>query len=163
MIELMNSELKYKKEVYRMTKDKLNILIAENNRMTARFLKSVLGKQNNIRIVDIISNGKDVVEAVNKNDIDVLLLDLDLPNMSGFEIMGHMASQSRTKVLVLSAHTEEDFVKQSFNLGATGYMTKRAGLNEILEGIRTVSEGKNYFDNNTLRLAAAIKSRLEVN
>ncbi len=146
-----------------MTKDKLNILIAENNRMTARFLKSVLGKQNNIRIVDIISNGKDVVEAVNKNDIDVLLLDLDLPNMSGFEIMGHMASQSRTKVLVLSAHTEEDFVKQSFNLGATGYMTKRAGLNEILEGIRTVSEGKNYFDNNTLRLAAAIKSRLEVN
>ena len=126
--------------------DSLNILIAEDHKMTARLLQSVLNKQPNMQVVDVLANGKDVVAAMSNVDIDVLLLDLELPIMNGFDIIASLGQAQKDKVLVLSAHTEPEVISRSKELGAKGYMSKRIGMKELVDGIRCVAGGKNYFE-----------------
>jgi DNA-binding NarL/FixJ family response regulator len=126
--------------------DSLNILIAEDHKMTARLLQSVLNKQANMHVIDVLANGKDVVSAMNNVDIDVLLLDLELPVMNGFDVISSLGAAQKNKVLVLSAHTESEVIARSKELGAKGYMSKRIGMKELVEGIRNVAEGKTYFE-----------------
>ncbi len=143
-----------------MSTNLLNILIAEDHRMTAKLLQSVLNKQDNMRVVDVLCNGADVVTAMNNVDVDVLLLDLEMPFMNGFEIMGKLPAPSKSKVLVLSAHTEEEVIRKSLSLGAAGYMSKRVGMNDILDGIRAVSEGKMFFGDNALAMATGVQREM---
>jgi DNA-binding NarL/FixJ family response regulator len=124
----------------------LNILIAEDHKMTARLLQSVLNKQPNMQVVDVLASGKDVVAAMSNVDIDVLLLDLELPIMNGFDIIASLGQAQKDKVLVLSAHTEAEVILRSKELGAKGYMSKRIGMKELVDGIRSVAGGKNYFE-----------------
>ncbi len=124
--------------------------------MTAKLLQSLLNKQKNINVVDVVNNGKDVLPAMNRFKVDVLILDLEMPFMNGFEVMNSLPPESRSKVLVLSAHTEANVIEKSFEMGATGYMSKRAGLQELMEGISSVSEGRNYFDINSLGISTEL-------
>ncbi len=126
--------------------DLLNILIAEDHKMTARLLQSVLNKQANMHVVDVLANGRDVVDSMGKMDIDVLLLDLELPVMNGFDVLTSLEPAKKDKVLVLSAHTESEIISRSKTLGAKGYMSKRIGMKELIEGIRAVAKGSSYFE-----------------
>ena len=129
-----------------MTKDFVNILIAEDHKMTARLLQSVLNKQEDMHVVDILGNGRDVIATMRSVDVDVLLLDLELPVMNGFDVISSLAEKDRKKVLILSAHTEDEVVSRSKSLGAKGYMSKRIGMKELVEGIQAVSRGMAYFE-----------------
>ena len=66
---------------------KINVLIAEDHLLTAKLLGRMLGKRKNINIVDISSNGNDVLKAVDNFPVDVILMDLSMPVMDGIETM----------------------------------------------------------------------------
>lgn len=132
--------------VSKLMSNLLNILIAEDHKMTARLLQSVLNKQSNMHVVDVLGNGRDVIAAMDKVDVDVLLLDLELPLMNGFDVLASLEPRKKDKVLVLSAHTETEIISKSRSMGAKGYMTKRIGMKELVEGIKTVAHGDNYFE-----------------
>ncbi len=131
-----------------MAESTMKVLIAEDHRMTAKLLQSMLNKQENIHVVDIALDGKDVLSKLESGDIDVLLLDLEMPIMNGFEIMSEMAGQNiPARILILSAHNEKDFIEKSISLGADGYMTKGSDLDEIINALRSVFQGQSYFKN----------------
>ncbi len=144
-----------------MTENLLNILIAEDHRMTARLLRSALNKQGSMRVVDVLGNGRDVVEAAGNSelDVDVILLDIELPLMNGFEVIKSLDKSSQKKVLVLSAHTEKDFMQKSKALGARGYISKSSGMQEIIEGIKAVAGGRQFFEMEMLTAMAGIKKK----
>lgn len=131
-----------------MTENLLNILIAEDHRMTARLLQSALNKQGNMRVVDVVNNGRDVVKAMGNSElnVDIILLDIELPLMDGFDVIRNLDKSNQDKVLVLSAHTERDFMQKTKSLGARGYISKSAGMQDIVEGINAVAEGKPFFE-----------------
>eukprot|EP01156_Anaeramoeba_ignava_P014259 Anaeramoba_ignava/a608630_16.p1 GENE.a608630_16~~a608630_16.p1 ORF type:complete len:150 (-),score=3.02 a608630_16:72-521(-) len=129
-----------------MTMNTMNILIAEDHNMTARLLQNMIGNHDNMNVVDIAPTGQDVINKCDNNDVDVLLLDLEMPHMNGFQIMDELfAKKKNTKVLVLSAHTEGGVIEQSLQKGAAGYLTKKVDMDEIVEAITTVYNGDNYL------------------
>lgn len=126
--------------------NEMNILIAEDHNMTAKLLKCAVEKSENMKVVDIAPNGNDVVSKCIQNDIDVVLLDLEMPQKDGFQIMDELFEKKKeTKVLVLSAHTESLVIEKSLQKGAAGYLTKKVNLDEVLEAIKTVYDGDNYL------------------
>ncbi len=129
-----------------MTSSNSKILIAEDHRLTAKFLKSILSGQDNFNVVDIALDGREVLSKMQTEAVDILLLDIEMPYMDGFEIMEYLkGAEPETKILVLSGHAEQDFVDRSIKMGASGYMTKGATPVEILEGINTIIKGDNFL------------------
>jgi DNA-binding NarL/FixJ family response regulator len=78
---------------------------------------------------------------------DVLLLDLNLPNSSGFEILTRLLIEDRlAKIIVFSMHTEPIYVTRTLNAGARGYISKNAPARELIDAVHAVAAGGRYVD-----------------
>lgn len=125
----------------------MNVLIAEDHLLTAKLFASILSKEENFNIVGIAANGIEAVNAIKENIVDVLILDINMPFMDGFQVMESIKESSpNTKVLVLSAHTEAWIIKQSMRFSAAGYFVKNTNIDEIKNAVETVHAGKVYLD-----------------
>ena len=126
---------------------KINILIAEDHVLTAKLLARMLGKNKRINVVDIALNGKEVLNIVAEHEIDLILMDLSMPLLDGIQTMDLLfKNHSKTKVIILSGHTEGKLIEKSVSSGASGYLTKTVDMDEIIEALVTVYEGGTYFD-----------------
>lgn len=113
----------------------LRILIVDDEPPIRRFLHTSLGAQG-YRVLEA-SDGKACLDMVRTNPIDVLVLDLGLPDMSGFEIIQRLREQgSVVPIIVLSSRTDEVGKVKALDLGADDYVTKPFGVDELLARIR---------------------------
>jgi len=129
-------------EILTMTK----ILIADDHAMFADGISSILNTEDNIDVVGQCLNGPDVIEYLKKNKVDILLLDVNLPGMSGIDVCKQVTKDHPdTKVIAISMFNEESFVTEILNNGAKGYVLKNTGREELLKAINTVLSGKSYF------------------
>ena len=127
--------------------NKIDVLIAEDHSLTAKLLARMLGKKKNINIVDIASDGNEVLSIVDVKKVDIILLDLSMPFLDGIQTMVLLFKKNvNIKVIVLSGHTEGKLIHRSVESGASGYLTKTVDMNEILDALVTVYEGGTYFD-----------------
>lgn len=122
------------------------ILIADDHAMFADGIASLLKAENNIEVVGRVLDGPSVIEFLKNNPCDILLLDVNLPGMSGIEVCKKVVSDYKaTKVLAISMFNEESFVTEILNNGAMGYILKNTGREELLKAINTILGGKSYF------------------
>jgi len=88
-------------------------------------------------------------EAMNKiflNDYDLVLLDISMPKMGGFEVLSRIKKEKpNVHVIMLSIHDEEHFANRSFKCGALGYLTKKFAAEELADAMETVIRGKTYL------------------
>lgn len=92
------------------------------------------------------SNGAETIELAASNSIDLILLDMNLPDIDGLEVLHNLQLlEIMPKVLVLSMHPEEIFAPRVMKAGAYGYISKSCELPELLEAIKTIREGKKYI------------------
>jgi DNA-binding NarL/FixJ family response regulator len=113
--------------------------------------------------VQTSADGKSALEALAKRSFDLVLLDLVLPDMHGFEILGRLAKSS-TRILVLTAQARPAVVKEALERGAHAVVTKGAPLRELREAIDRVSAGGIYYSSESsalLREAAFAPNRDE--
>jgi len=123
-----------------------NILIADDHAMFADGISSILKTEENIKVVGQCLDGPSVIEFLKANPVDVLLLDVNLPGMSGIDVCKIVTSDfKKTKVIAISMFNEESFVTEILNNGAMGYVLKNTGREELLKAIATVQSGKSYF------------------
>jgi len=126
--------------------DKIKVLIADDHRIFRDGIRSILEKEDDIIIVDEAQNGSEVLEKIVKYAIDVIILDIDLGKPSGIEITEKIADQyPEIGILILSMIGLHDFVIQALENGATGYILKNTGKDEVLTAIRSVAKGDSYF------------------
>lgn len=122
------------------------ILIADDHAMFADGISSILKNEDDIDVVGQCLDGPSVLEFLKTNPVDVLLLDVNLPGMSGIEVCKAVTTNhKKTKVLAISMFNEESFVTEILNNGAMGYILKNTGREELLKAINTVLSGKSYF------------------
>lgn len=122
------------------------ILIADDHAMFADGIASILEAEDDIRVVGRCLDGPCVIEFLKKNQVDILLLDINLPSLSGIEVCKKVVSDySETKVLAISMFNEESFVTEILNNGAKGYILKNTGREELLKAIKTILAGESYF------------------
>ncbi|MBK8296013.1 MAG: response regulator transcription factor [Saprospiraceae bacterium] len=122
------------------------VAIADDHAMFVDGIESILRDEETIKVVDRCFDGKSVFPMLSKQQIDVLLLDINLPDMSGIEVAKKInADFPDVKIIAVSMYNEESIVSEMLNNGAQGYILKNTGRAELVQAIETVAAGQTYF------------------
>ena len=126
--------------------DTINVVLADDHVLVRDGIKALLEDQAGIHVIDEASNGLEAIEVVKANKPDVLIVDIRMPEMNGIEVVREMTkSFKEVKSLVLSMHDSEEYVVQSIQAGADGYLLKGASKEEFLKALHKVASGGKYF------------------
>jgi DNA-binding NarL/FixJ family response regulator len=124
----------------------IQILIADDHRLVIDGLKLMLAEAPEMRCVAEAANGQEVLDLLATTSADVLLLDINMPKMDGLECCRLVRVRyPAVKILVLSMMREASLVKTMLKNGASGFLLKNAGKDEVLDAIRKVHEGQQVF------------------
>ncbi|CAG0993323.1 MAG: response regulator transcription factor [Bacteroidetes bacterium] len=127
---------------------KIKILMIEDRKIMRDTIKILLKKTNEIEIVSEADNGEEGLERAIETSADVILLDINLPFMNGFEVAEKVLKiNPDKKVLVYSIHNSEYYVAKMFNLGVKGYALKDDSFDFLVEAIKAVYKGKTIISN----------------
>ncbi len=140
----------------------IRMLIADDHAIVREGLKQVLVEIDEGVEIDEAANGQDVLGKVWEKDYDLVVLDIAMPGRSGLDIIKQLKSERPDlNILVLSMHPEEQYAVRMLKAGASGYLTKRCTLNELLEAVRKVSAGMKYVSSSLLEKLASHLDRRE--
>jgi DNA-binding NarL/FixJ family response regulator len=93
------------------------------------------------------ADGRDALLRLGEDRPDLVLLDLSLPGIGGLELLHRMLHEiTDARILVLSMHTELQYVRRAMQLGAAGYLTKKVPTEELLTAVKSVAEGGRYIE-----------------
>lgn len=121
------------------------IVIIEDHTIVKQGLKSLLDNFEDLEVVGMAEDGIEGIRCINKHQPDLVLLDLNMPKMEGLSVISEaIAGNPELKILILTMHSDEDYILSAFNSGALGYCLKSSNQNELLLAIRTVLSGKKY-------------------
>ena len=124
----------------------IRLALADDQVLFRRGLSMLLRDMPDVQVVFECGNGEELLLGLQGNEVDIILLDLQMPVMGGKEAMQRITKEYPSiKVIVLSSHDEEEFIAPMIELGARGYMLKTAEPNEIENAIGSVSENGFYF------------------
>ncbi len=122
------------------------VAIADDHAMFVDGIESILRDEETIKVVDRCFDGKSVFPMLSKQKIDVLLLDINLPDMNGIEVAKKLHFDfPDVKIIAVSMYNEESIVSEMLNNGAQGYILKNTGRAELVHAIETVASGQTYF------------------
>jgi DNA-binding NarL/FixJ family response regulator len=125
---------------------KIRIVLADDHTLIRSGIKMLLSAAPDISIVGEASNGEEAIQCTRQLKPDVIVIDLSMPKMSGIDAVKIIRKKfPETKVLVLTMHEKEEYVMQIFKAGASGYVVKTAGREELTGAIRAVANGERYF------------------
>ena len=120
----------------------IRILIVDDQKIVREGIKILLEKKTEIEIVADASNGKEAVQKIESLQPDVVLLDINMPEIDGFKILEHTRSKfPQIKFIILSSHERQEYVRKATELGAKGYLLKNASSQELEWSIKLVNQG----------------------
>jgi DNA-binding NarL/FixJ family response regulator len=127
--------------------EKKNILIVDDHPLMREGLKAIIGLNAEYEVVGEADNGRQAMHLATKLQPDIAVIDISLPDISGIELTREIRScLPATRVLMLSMHSRIDFVAESFQAGATGYLVKESAADGLLKGIACVASGQYFLD-----------------
>lgn len=132
------------------------IIIVDDHQLILDGLLSMLNSIPDIEVVGTGHNGIDAIRLVETLKVDVVLMDIDMPEMDGIEAAKMLiSSYTDLKVIMLTMHDEKAIIRKLMELGVHGYLLKNSGQNEITLAIEKVKSGDKYFSQDvTLSLAS---------
>jgi DNA-binding NarL/FixJ family response regulator len=124
----------------------VEIMIADDHSMIREGLKTLLELDGDIQVIEEAVDGKDCLEKLEKVKPEVLLLDINMPNTNGLEVLRTLKeNKSNVKSIVLTVHNEVEYLMQAIDLGTDGYVLKDSDSAELKRAIYTVMDGETYI------------------
>ena len=127
-------------------KKKIKLLLVDDHPVVRRGMRSCLEGIRHVEVVDEAVDGKEAVEKVKALSPDIVLMDIDMPVMNGLEATKVLREEfPDTRVLILSIHTNKEYVLQIIRSGAQGYVLKDASPADLVRAIESVDSGEPFF------------------
>ncbi|AHM63143.1 response regulator containing a CheY-like receiver domain and an HTH DNA-binding domain [Flammeovirgaceae bacterium 311] len=124
----------------------INIMIADDHKMIIDGLTSMLATEAGLQVTGEAANGKELLEKMQKTPVDIILMDINMPELDGIETTRNVkANFPAVRVLILSMYNNPEFIRNLLEVGASGYILKNTGKEELIEAIRQVYAGQNYY------------------
>lgn len=137
----------------------LKILIADDHSIVREGLKQILSEIPDMAITEEATCGEEAFNMALKNDYDVIVLDISMPDRGGLDVLKHIKiHKPKQHVLILSMYPEEQYALRTLRAGALGYLTKESAPDELITAINKVAKGMKYVSSH---LAEEIASSLD--
>jgi DNA-binding NarL/FixJ family response regulator len=134
-----------------MTDDRIRVVLADDHAVVRAGLRAVLGAAKDIEVIGEAKSGREAVTIVERFKPDVLVMDLDMPELDGAGATKEIvAKELPVRILILTMHAEEEYLVPLIEAGAAGYLVKSAADRELVDAVRAVAHGDVY-----VRAAAA--------
>lgn len=156
----------------------VNVMITDDHSMIREGLKQLLELEGDFKVVAEAADGVECISKLEEVTPDVLLLDINMPNMNGLEVLQKMKEKRiKVKVLVLTIHSEVEYLLKAVDIGVNGYLLKDSESAELKKAINAVVNGDNYIqpslipvlnakmidrDKDTVKIESLTKRELEV-
>lgn len=125
---------------------KIKVMIVDDHPLVIEGLKSLLRDKADIKVINSATNGKEALDFLKKADVDIVLLDINLPDMNGIDVCELITqNHHNTSVIGLSTYGERSIINQMISKGAKGYLLKNVTETELVEAINKVYRGNCYF------------------
>lgn len=125
---------------------KIRVHIADDHQVLIDGIKAVLKTEPEIDVVGYSLNGQEVLDWFKSNEADVLVLDINMPVVDGIKVLQMFKKRNfQPQVVVLSSYDDIKLVKEVLKIGAKGFLAKKCAAEQIVEAIKTVDRGEQYF------------------
>jgi len=124
----------------------IRIVIVDDHAIVRAGLRQFLAEQSDLQVVGEASNGREALDLVRKGGIDVIVMDLSMPDQNGVDALAAIKARApELPVLILSGYPEAHYATNLLRQGASGYLNKECDPQEIVTAVRTVSRGRKYI------------------
>ena len=128
-------------------KKKTRIMVIDDHPLFREGLKTILGRDPKFEVVGEAGNARDGLEAVIKTSPDFVTVDLSLPDQNGIELTGEIQDYlPGTPVMVISMHSNIDYIIQAIQAGAKGYLLKESAADSLIKAIESILKGEYFLD-----------------
>jgi len=124
---------------------RIRVVIAEDQEMVLGALAALLGMEGDIVVVAQARNGKQAIEAVRAHAPDVLITDIEMPEMTGLEAARTLKGSS-TRVIMVTTFARPGYLRRAMEAGATGYLLKARPARELADAVRRIHQGLRVID-----------------
>ena len=126
--------------------DKITVHIADDHQILIDGVKAVLNLEPKIEVTGFSLNGIEVVEWFKENQADVLVLDINMPELDGIQVLKKLKDEkNKPEIIVLSSYDDVKLVKEVLQMGAKGFVPKKSAGEHIVNAVYKVAEGNQYF------------------
>ena len=126
--------------------DKITVHIADDHQILIDGVKAVLNLEPQIEVTGFSLNGNEVVEWFKENQADVLVLDINMPELDGIQVLKRLKGEkNKPEIIVLSSYDDVKLVKEVLQMGAKGFVPKKSAGEHIVNAVYKVAEGNQYF------------------
>ncbi len=126
-----------------METQKINLVLADDHAVVRSGTRELLEQQPDLKIIGEAANGEEAVQLAKEMQPDVIIMDVRMPKLTGIEATRQIKAECpEVKVLVLTAHDDDEYVFALLQAGANGYLLKTAEIEELVRAIRTVAAGQ---------------------
>jgi len=137
----------------------INVMIADDHSMVREGIKQLLELDGDIVVKAEANNGKQCIDLLDEKQTDVLLLDINMPNMNGLQVLQYLReSKKKVKVLILTIHNEVEYLVRAVEIGVDGYVLKDSDSSLLKKAIFSVYRGETFIQP---ELAPMLKVKLD--
>jgi DNA-binding NarL/FixJ family response regulator len=142
----------------------IDLIITDDHKIMRDGLKALLQDQDYVRVVGEAASGSELIQLLRDVHADIVLMDISMPGMDGFDTAAHVLQHyPGLKVVVLSMLSHEKYVNRMMDLGASGYILKNAGKDELCCALQLIAHGCRYISPDvTMDLLRKVQSMPQV-
>lgn len=136
-----------------MSTNPIRILVADDHNLIREGLKRILDFQDDMRLIGEAINGRDALKSVEALNPDIVLLDVNMPDLTGIEVLRHMKRKKLpVRAIMLTVAGDRETLFEAIESGAEGYILKDSETVDLVQAIKEVYEGETYIDKRLVSL-----------
>jgi DNA-binding NarL/FixJ family response regulator len=130
-----------------MPQNPIAVILVDDHAILRQGLRLLIEENEDIQIVGEAKSGREAIKIAEHLKPDVVVMDIAMPLMNGIQATRHILKASpKTKILILSAHSDSEYVEQVVEVGASGYLLKQSSGEILAEAVRELKKGNTFFD-----------------